>query len=341
MKISIIVPIYNAEDFLEECIKSVLQQTSDNWELILVNDGSTDKSAEICELYHKEYPDKIFVFHKKNEGQFLTRKFGILKCAGDYIGFLDADDIIEKNYIKTLTEAIREFNAPDVICFGFIRFANDLLNETKVSEQTTLFETLQDRAFVYKQIVSGNITGSLWSKLFKANIICDNIPDKEKVENKRFAEDAYHAFDAMAKSKSILYLNQSLYRYRNNPNGFSNGFENRALDYFSSKYLYDLIENNLSVMGIDDVETKSCLCRRNINETVYFMLKYFRAAKTLKRKKEIIDYDWSSYLLDSTIEQIENGAEFRKSYMKVWNAFKKKKYVEILFREKFKKIIGW
>ena len=95
MKISIVVPVYNCEKYVGDCIESVINQSNDNWELILVNDGSTDKSAEICNSYAEKYRQKIFAFHKENEGQFLTRKFGILKCTGDYVGFLDADDLLD------------------------------------------------------------------------------------------------------------------------------------------------------------------------------------------------------------------------------------------------------
>lgn len=341
MKISIVVPVYNCEKYIGDCIESVVNQSNDNWELILVNDGSTDKSAKICDSYSEKYPEKVFVFHKKNEGQFLARKFGILKCTGDYIGFLDSDDLIDIDYTKILCENITKYSFPDVLCFGFVQFGNTLNKETKITDQTIYYTTSDERKYVYNQIICRQLTGSLWSKLFKKNIITNNIPDDHVVKTKRFAEDAYHSFDALAKSTSILFLDKSLYYYRNNEQGFSQGFETRSLDYFNSRYLYELLENNLDIMGIRNIETEKKLCEHNFNETVYFMLKYLRAADNLKRKKEIIDFDWSSYLLEETINRINTDNNFRKSYLKVWEAFRKKKYLIILFREKFKNIIGW
>lgn len=341
MKISIVVPVYNCEAYLEECIESVTNQTSDNWELILVNDGSTDGCADICDAYSAKYPDKIFVFHKKNEGQFLARKHGILKCTGDYIGFLDADDLLDKDYVKILTENISDYNFPDVLCFGFTQFGSNINKETKVADDTIYFRTSDERKFVYNQIIRGQLTGSLCSKAFKNNVISENTPNDKDVKNKRFAEDAYHSFNALAKSDSILYLNNTLYYYRNNNQSFSQGFANRSLDYFNSKYLFELLESNLEIMGLDDTESKNELCSHNFNDTVHFMLKYFRTAQNLKRKKEIIDFDWSSYLLEDTITLIDRDNNYRKSYVKVWKAFENKKYFEILFREKFKNIIGW
>ncbi len=341
MKISIVVPVYNCENYIDECVESVINQTNDNWELILVNDGSTDKSASICNSYSEKYPEKIFAFHKENEGQFLTRKFGILKCTGDYIGFLDADDLLDKDYIKTLSENIPEYGFPDVLCFGFVQFGNNSSKESSVSDSVICFKTAEERKTVYEMIVNGKMPGSLWSKIFKKDIITNNIPDEKTVKTKRYAEDAYHSFDTLANSDSVLFLNKTLYRYRNNEQGFSQGFETRSLDYFNSKYLYELIERNLGVMGIDNTDTKDKLYERNFNETVYFMLRYLRAAKNTTRKKEIVNFDWSVYLLEGTIKQISSKNNFKKPYLNVWNAFRNKKYFTILLREKFRKIIGW
>lgn len=341
MKISIVVPVYNCEKYLDECIKSVLNQTCDSWELILVNDGSIDKSKEICDSYSSEYPDKIFSFHKENEGQFLTRKYGLTKCSGDYIGFLDADDLLDKNYVNIIFQSIEKYGMPDAVCFGFTRFGNNAAAEYRLTDSTELYKTSDERKTVYTMIINGQLSGSLWSKLFRKDIIINNIPDEKTVKSKRFAEDAYHSFDALANSESILCLDKSLYLYRNNENGFSQGFESRCPDYFNSKYLFEMIEKNLGIMGIDNSETKDTLYERNFNETVYYMLRYLRASKSKKRKKEIINFDWSSYLLDGTISKINQKNNYKKSYLNVWNAFADKKQLTIFFREKFKKIIGW
>ena len=343
MKISIVVPVYNCENYICDCIESVICQSRSDWELILVDDGSTDGSSKICDEYSAEYSNKIFAFHKENEGQFLTRKFGIQKCTGDYIGFLDADDLLDKDYIKILCENIEFFSFPDSVCFGFVQFGNGTKKESAITDSKAplCFRNPDERKFVYRMIVNGQMPGSLCSKAFKKNVIINSIPTEEIVRSKRFAEDAYHSFDALANSDSILFINKSLYYYRDNAQGFSQGFESRDPDYFNSKYTFELIRNNLSVMDIDDEETRGTLCERNFNETIYFMLKYFRAAKSLKRKKEIIDFDWSCYLLEETVNSINRNPSIKKSYLNVWNAFRNKKYITILMREKFKKIIGW
>lgn len=99
-KISIIVPVYNVDKYLKRCIESILNQTYKNFELILVNDGSTDNSANICDEY--QYKDKrVHTFHNKHKGVSYSRNFGISKCLGKYICFIDSDDWIETNYLQT------------------------------------------------------------------------------------------------------------------------------------------------------------------------------------------------------------------------------------------------
>lgn len=109
INVSIIVPIYNTEEYLEDCLSSIVNQSLNNIEIILVNDGSTDGSADIIESYHQKYPKCIRVFHQKNQGQASARNLGIEKATGKFIGFVDSDDTIipemfEKMYLKAEEE---------------------------------------------------------------------------------------------------------------------------------------------------------------------------------------------------------------------------------------------
>lgn len=115
-KISIIVPVYNVELFLHKCIISILSQTFKDFELILINDGSTDKSGEICDVYSQK-DSRIKVIHKKNEGQSSARNKGLEIARGDYIGFVDSDDWIEQDMYKTLYESSIKANA-DIAVIG-------------------------------------------------------------------------------------------------------------------------------------------------------------------------------------------------------------------------------
>lgn len=115
--VSVIIPVYNAEKYLKKCLDSVLEQTFQDFEIIAVNDGSTDGSEKILVEYGEKYPEKIKVYSKENSGQSGTRNMAMEKACGKYIAFLDSDDYIEKHYLEILVEAA-EKNKSDMVCSG-------------------------------------------------------------------------------------------------------------------------------------------------------------------------------------------------------------------------------
>ena len=113
---SILIPVYNTEDYLEACIESVLNQDFQDYEIVLVDDGSLDRSPEICDCYAKNYYN-IRVIHKKNEGLFLARKTGVENASGQYLLFLDSDDMFRDDALQLLKKCI-DTNGSDLILFN-------------------------------------------------------------------------------------------------------------------------------------------------------------------------------------------------------------------------------
>ncbi len=122
--ISIIVPIYNQERYLEKCLQSILYQSFQDFELVLVNDGSTDASLKIMKKYNDHYPSKIKIINKENGGLSSARNAGLEKATGKYVTFIDSDDYIDKDYLKTLIE-VAEKNGSDVVCSGQYKVKED------------------------------------------------------------------------------------------------------------------------------------------------------------------------------------------------------------------------
>ena len=122
--ISVIVPIYNVEEYLDDCINSLLNQTYRDLEIVLVDDGSTDRSGIICDFYG-EKDNRIKVLHKENGGLMSAWKYGVLKARGDYIVFVDSDDWIDKDMYQRLFERISESNADIVLCGLIKEFSNN------------------------------------------------------------------------------------------------------------------------------------------------------------------------------------------------------------------------
>ena len=120
MKFSIIVPVYNTEKYLKECLDSLINQTYRDFEIILVDDGSTDSSGEICDIYAEQNPDRIKVIHKPNGGLISARITGNKHASGDYILNVDSDDFVSLDLLKTVNEKIEEYDFPYMVIYSFV-----------------------------------------------------------------------------------------------------------------------------------------------------------------------------------------------------------------------------
>lgn len=333
--ISIVVPVYNAEKYLDRSIGSVISQTNSDWELILVNDGSLDNSGEICEKYSSKY-ENIKVLHKKNEGQLIARQLGIDNSSGDYIGFLDADDELDKNYVEDLSCFINEHDNPSIVCFGFTEILSKEIKKSNILREYVTCDT-QGKEKIFNHILDGTFSGSMWNKVFSSSLIKLAKVDFELVKDKRYGEDTFHFYSLLQHAYSVAFLDKHLYNYYRNEDGASLGFEHRDFSYFNTRYVYELLVQIIKMWCIETVDSTNRLQASNFNDSIYYVLKYLRSATSIKRKIECINYDWSKYLIDNNLAAINNNPYIRKSYVKVYKAFLKKRYLYILLREK----IGW
>lgn len=196
MKLSYIVPVYKVEKYLNECIDSILAQTMDDYEIILVNDGSPDNCPAMCVGYEVRYPDRIRVVHKKNGGLASARNAGLRVAKGDYIFFVDSDDYIKEDRVKELYEAAVRFDA-DVLQTSY-----HVLNEENGEESIvrTSFET--DRLLTHSDMehelcyVSSKMRITyVWRNLYKRKFLKDNKitfeDDLLMVEDGPFNMEAY------------------------------------------------------------------------------------------------------------------------------------------------------
>ena len=178
-KISVVIPIYNAEKYLTKCLDSVTSQTYDNLEIILVNDGSTDKSLEICEKY-KDKDNRIILINKENKGVSSARNVGIEKSTGKYIIFIDADDYIEKDMFEVLEEDLFKNNVDLSMCgYRNVDKNGNILYESKPMDKK-YFDVKTFRRNLFKNDYYREL---ICNKLFRSEIIKDN--------NIRFREDIH------------------------------------------------------------------------------------------------------------------------------------------------------
>ena len=207
-KISIIVPIYNVEKYLTNCIDSILNQTFKDFELILVNDGSTDNSLEICKHY-KDIDDRICIIDKKNGGASSARNAGLDIAKGEYIGFVDSDDYIHPQMYELLYNQIIK-NKADISMCEFKRVSQ--FNKKELSDKVILnqeVEILNNKEAVVKLEEYGSVTYVVaWNKLYKKSLF-NNIKFKEGIIH----EDEYIIHRLLYQVNKLVYIKKELYFY--------------------------------------------------------------------------------------------------------------------------------
>lgn len=218
-KISIIVPVYNAEKYLEKCILSILEQTYSNIELILVNDGSHDHSHEICIKYQSK--DNVLYILKENGGASSARNMGLKSATGKYVAFIDADDFISKTMMEELQKAVANENA-QVACCGFKKY----FDETHVYDYTTINvagkDSQQIREMIFDELIGGRGCGSPVCKLYDMNIIRENhISFNETISNN---EDVLFNLSYFKVIDKAAFINSFPYYYRKGQESLSSGY---------------------------------------------------------------------------------------------------------------------
>ena len=248
--VSIIVPVYNVEKYICQCIDSILNQTYENLEVILVDDGSPDNCGKICDEY-AQFDKRVRVIHKENGGLSSARNAGLDAAKGDYIAFIDSDDYIAADMFATMLDIAIKDNADMVKC-GFKEFDDKSIITKKVG-------------FDKQEVLENDETGSALMDLYFGSVLykiaCNAIYVRDMAIKVRFPEglvneDNYSAGMYLFYAKRIVCINKEFYFYRNNQNGLSKtGRKKRLLDVaiLTAKLHEDLIEKGLS--------SRSFLCK--------------------------------------------------------------------------------
>ncbi|MBR1579616.1 MAG: glycosyltransferase family 2 protein [Selenomonadaceae bacterium] len=213
--LSIVVPVYGIERYLGRCIESIINQTYEELEIILVDDGSTDLCSELCDLY-AEKDKRIRVIHKDNGGLVSARKAGLSIARGDYVGYVDGDDWVEPNFFQSLYTAMTETHA-DVVATGFSRdfFSKRLCISNAIDAGVYEGDALRD---MFSKIMSFGtffrygLTSYVWNKLFKREEL---LPKQNAVDERiTVGEDAAVVYPLVLESKRVCVIDNYEYRYR-------------------------------------------------------------------------------------------------------------------------------
>lgn len=207
-KISVIIPVYNVEKYLVRCINSILNQSFENFELILVNDGSTDNSLEICKTYLNK-DKRIKLVSQANKGLSAARNTGLSYAKGNYICFVDSDDFVEKDYLLLLLNSIEKYDSDISMCEYYLtdnkgkRYSIGKFNEPKDIPVLSGKETF---SYFYKSDYVANVVA--WNKIYRSYLF-DNIKYNEGC----FFEDELIALRLFYKAKKVSFVRTPLYNY--------------------------------------------------------------------------------------------------------------------------------
>ena len=204
--VSIIIPIYNSEEYLERCFESLVNQTYDNIEIIAINDGSTDNSLELCYKWEK-LDSRIKVFSKKNGGISSARNYGITQSKGDYYSFIDSDDDVSYNFIELLVRNL-EMNQVDVSMCGINKIYT---YKNKIDNKSSRINNIKlDRdAFLEYIELENSYDSFVWNKLFKKDIVNNTMFEEDIFMN----EDTIFMLKLCMQNPTFYYEDQKLYNY--------------------------------------------------------------------------------------------------------------------------------
>lgn len=243
--ISILVPVYNVEKYLERCIDSILKQSFQNFDLLLVNDGSTDKSGEICDKY-KKLDNRVHIIHKKNEGVAEARniciKWALKNSDSEWITFIDSDDWVHRDYLKLLYNAAQEGNT-EISCCNYIRTGDEKNIPTIGIVQSMSAITPENLC-----VKNGMSLGVVWGKLYKKFLWNDIVFPYGKIH-----EDEFTTYKLLFKCNMITVLDCEIYYYYINPNGIMNSeWSVKRLD------ILDALENQIEFFNKNHYSKALC-----------------------------------------------------------------------------------
>ena len=337
--VSIIVPVYNAKKYIDVCIDSVLNQTYQDFELILVIDGSQDASGSICDLYAKK-DERITVYHRENHGVSASRNFGLTHARGKYILFVDADDSIEPDMLKGCIGLADENKADLVIC-SFRYYMRD--DNNRMVENSLASDFCGNRKEIFDQwfttLVEKEILNPPWNKLIKKELL-----DNNQIQfNEEFSicEDMTFSTQLLAVSKRTVLTGVMYYNYYIRTSGtlvfrFHDNYFEALTHFYETAYRYckkfkrnsrqmkiiNTLYVNLTIMFIKQICTKSPWDKRSKFKKIIEIGKkeeFHHAVKStnLSRKRRLVCYLLKNRMVNmiSILYQIKNCKDqIKKKY---------------------------
>lgn len=311
-KVTIIVPFYNVEKYIEKCLNSLVNQTLEDIEIICVNDGSKDSAPQIIEDYKKRYPNKVKTFHKENGGEWSARTYGLKQATGEYVGFIDSDDVPELTWAEKLYEAAKK-NDADIAFSGYDRV--DLDTEKVVAVEMTQHGTMSKEVDWNDDfIVYAN--PSLWNKIYKL----DKVKHLEFLPFRGCNDTLFLISAYMDGVKKLTFIPDVLYHYYLRSSSQIHNLGLKDIENLK-KYLLVIKEHAKEIGKYE--EYKNCLSAwafLHLAISWVYMVSYDKNVKMNELIKDVIKY------MDENFEDWRKNKFFKFSHC---------------FKNGFKSILIW
>ena len=290
MLFSVLIPVYNTSKYLDECINSVLSQTEKDFEIVLLNDGSTDNSGDICDSYAEKYPDFIRVIHKENEGLMMTRRRGFKEAKGDYFICLDSDDYLRDNNALLKIKKMIVEKGCDLVVYNY-------LAEKQLSENNQMIELFdlpdgyvfegKDKQVLYEKLLIGRDFNAIWIKAPNCDIVDVDVDYSQWKQDICRAEDLFQSFPMLTNAKRVGYIKDMLLHYRWTESSISNNPKLKFYNAFRTIYLRE--EKYLGKWNLDDAVVHKARLRR-IPNIIGIVVGGYKAKKSGSNKKEWLGF---------------------------------------------------
>lgn len=284
-KISVIVPIYKVEDYLPQCIDSIINQTYNNLEIILVDDGSPDKCPQICDEY-AEKDNRIKVIHKENGGLSSARNAGLDIATGDYIAFVDSDDYLDVSMYQSLMEVTKKYGVDVAVCDFFELNGKKINTKSTETQKVSIIETPND---IFSHLLEPfpTLRFEVWNKIFKKSVIGDI-----RFKVGQIYEDLHFDRNIILKSPKVAHIDLPFYYYRCNRPGSTNSFfkDNRFIYFDEMEHYFVLFEK------YKDTKLTKTYALNVLEACLSFYISAINLNATTEQKQKIVD-QYKSYRL--------------------------------------------
>lgn len=314
---SILIPVYNVEKYIDRCIKSVLQQDVSNWELWLINDGSTDNSGRICHKYESE-DSRIHVIDQENHGLISARRNAIRHAKGKYTLFLDSDDFWEENCLNRLYNIINTVE-PDIIMYtGYLYYSDNLKHEMEMS----FLEGNVNKEKIYEKIISSDELNAIWTKCIKTDILQKDPTDYSIYYNNSYGEDKLQFFYPITNCESVYYLPIPLYNYRQAANSMIHNLHVTLIEKKLHLEVWSVLFEYAKIWSMWDDNSKKLIGAYFLRHLIStFSIIY--ASSSSQDKQECLKYGWGKcipkFVIDNNSQTLLTRNEKIKLFCMIHN----------------------